>query len=523
MKAIIYARVSTTRQAEDGISIEAQIEQCKRKAADLGAVVVQIFTDDGVSGTDAVRRHAFQRAINFCAYNEVDYFLVWSTSRFARNKIDAASYKEILKKSNTKVIYASMSIDNSTDEGWFTESLLEIMDEHYSRQLSRDVKRSMMKNAEEGFFNGGRIPFGYKAEMIGKRRKLIPDEVESKLMRQIFKRFSNGESALSICRDLNNSGFTYRGAEFQAASLSRLLKNKVYIGITIFNKTTRRKENPESEWIIKQTHEPIIDQKTFDKVQRRFSPRTIYPGSPKSNFFFTGILRCGSCKSGLVIETATGKSKKIYNYYNCAKFRKGYKCKSRRIPAEKFDEYMLGIVLEKLLNHDMVKAFLTEMYKVHQEKNSERKERLMLIKTELADVRRKRESLITALEKSNIQAESIIQRIALYDEKEKNLLVENEKTSAEPIYTEPSNVELEVAIKTLKEIIGDVRNVKKTRILLMSFIEYIEVLENNIVINYLPERIINYKDVHSKNGWCAYRDSNPGYCLESAVSSATRR
>ena len=103
-RAIIYARVSTTRQADDGVSIDAQIEQCHKKAAEMGAAVLQVFRDDGITGTSALKRHAFQRAINFCAYNDVDYFIVWRLSLFARNKSDAARYNQILKESGTRFV-----------------------------------------------------------------------------------------------------------------------------------------------------------------------------------------------------------------------------------------------------------------------------------------------------------------------------------------------------------------------------------------------------------------------------------
>ena len=518
-KAIVYARVSTTRQADDGVSIDAQIEQCERKAAELGAAVVQVFRDDGITGTSAVKRHAFQRAINFCAYNEVDYFIVWSTSRFARNKIDAASYKQLLKESGTRLVYASMSINSDTDEGWFTESLLEIMDEHYSRQVSRDTKRSMMKNAEEGFFNGGRAPLGYRVVQSDKRRKLVPEPAEISLIQQIFLRFSSGESAVAICRSLNKAGIFYRGAEFQAASLSRLLKNKTYIGLTIFNRTTKRKPNPEDEWVIRQTHEAIIDESLFQKVQNRFTPRIFQTGSPHSNFFFTGLVRCGCCKTGMVIETATGRNK-IYSYYNCGRFRKGYKCLSRRIPAEKFDQYLLEIVVEKLLTQDMAMAFLSEMYKVHMEKNSERKERLIYIRNEIQEIRRKRQALIAVLEgPSVIEVHSIVQRVSDYDEREKSLLIEQEKVSIEPEYSEPDAVEIESAIEILKNLILKSKNPRKIRTLLQSFIESIDVFDTEIVVNYLPERIVSEKMVvHSKNGWHAHGDSNPGCRRERAVS-----
>lgn len=175
-RAIIYVRVSTTRQADEGISIDAQTDQCRKKAQELGAGVLQIFHDEDITGTSAVKRQAFQRAIHYCAVNDVDYFIVWSTSRFARNKLDAARYKLLLRESGTRLVYASMNIDSDTDEGWFTDSIMEIMDERISRQISRDTRRAMLKNAEEGWFNGGRAPFGYQITSQGKRRKLVPND-----------------------------------------------------------------------------------------------------------------------------------------------------------------------------------------------------------------------------------------------------------------------------------------------------------------------------------------------------------
>jgi site-specific DNA recombinase len=150
--AIVYARVSTVRQADDGLPIASQIEQATLKAAAMGAKLLKVFMDEGISGTTS-KRPAFQDAVSFCAQANVDYFIVWSTSRFARNKLDAASYKQQLKRHGTRVVYVSCEIDSDTDEGWFSESIFEIVDEHYSRVISKDTRRSMLKNAADGYFN----------------------------------------------------------------------------------------------------------------------------------------------------------------------------------------------------------------------------------------------------------------------------------------------------------------------------------------------------------------------------------
>ena len=78
---------------------------------------------------------------------EIDFFIVWSTSRFARNKIDAALYKRSIRAGGTKIAYISQSISADSDEGWLMEGFLELMDEHVSRQIRKDTVAAMIKNA----------------------------------------------------------------------------------------------------------------------------------------------------------------------------------------------------------------------------------------------------------------------------------------------------------------------------------------------------------------------------------------
>ncbi|UUZ68043.1 recombinase family protein [Polaromonas sp. P2-4] len=120
-RAIIYARVSSKRQADDGLPIESQLERCRAKAEALGAEVVREFVDGGISGaTD--KRPAFQEAINFCSLMNVDYFITWSSSRFARNLMDAGRYKLVLQTYRTRLTYVSSDVDVTTDDGWLMDN-----------------------------------------------------------------------------------------------------------------------------------------------------------------------------------------------------------------------------------------------------------------------------------------------------------------------------------------------------------------------------------------------------------------
>lgn len=185
--AVIYARVSTARQADDGLPVESQIDQCKARAAALGATVIRIFRDDGISGRTSARP-AFLEAIDFCDAHQVGMFVCWSTSRFARNRLDAAVYKRLLAKAGTRLVYASQDFGDN-DDAWLAEAIVEVMDEQYSRTIAKDTRRSMRKNAEDGYWNGGHVPFGFHVVPDGKRRRLAPLESEAAVVRMIFRRY----------------------------------------------------------------------------------------------------------------------------------------------------------------------------------------------------------------------------------------------------------------------------------------------------------------------------------------------
>lgn len=83
--AVLYCRVSTVRQAEEELPIASQRERCEDKARALGAVVLRVYCDEGLSG-QSDDRPAFQAAILYCEAHSPTYLITWSTSRFARNR-----------------------------------------------------------------------------------------------------------------------------------------------------------------------------------------------------------------------------------------------------------------------------------------------------------------------------------------------------------------------------------------------------------------------------------------------------
>lgn len=495
--AIIYARVSTVRQAEDGLPIASQIEQAKIKAEAMGAKLLKVFMDEGISGTTS-KRPAFQDAVSFCAQASVDYFIVWSTSRFARNKLDAASYKQQLKRHGTRVVYVSCDIDNETDEGWFSESIFEIVDEHYSRVISKDTRRSMLKNAADGYFNGGRIPFGYATVDSGKRKKLEVSPLEAKTTGDIFRMYIEGSGTKEIAMRLNEQGLSRRGKKWEKNTIALLLKNQVYTGHVVFNRTGGMfgAAKPASDWIITKSHEAIVSDEDYLTVQRLFEERAPREngGSPHSTFVFTGLLRCGKCGSGLQIESANGRSQ-TYHYYNCRSAQKGLGCGNRRIPARDLDSWLIDILLSKIFTRDRMIDLIKEVREMKGEWARDQQAKLEALEGELRIVERKQAKLFELLElhgKDTPNLGDLTRRLRELKGQREKLEKEIGLTCAQQApEAEISESEVDSAAELFRGIIKDSDSPKKLRMFFASLIKQIEVKADSVFIEYYPERMVS--------------------------------
>lgn len=506
-KAIIYARVSSARQADEGLPIESQIDQAQKKADSLAAEVMRTFVDAGISGrTDD--RPSFQDAILYCKAFSIDYFICWSTSRFARNKVDASLYKRDLEKSGTRVVYVSVDLDNTTDAGWMMESMLEIFDEHYSRQISTDTRRSMIKNAHDGGFNGGRPPFGYLVIPWGKRKKLAIDPQEAEIVRHIFKRYLAGYGTQSIASDLNQKKITTRQGSWNKGTITNILKNEVYLGRVIFGRKKNRVERPRSEWIIVESHEAIIKEDDFMQVQDIFSQRTqeYAPSTSSATHLFAGMMICAKCGSAMQIETATGRSK-TYSYYNCRAFLKGNHCQARRIPCQQFDDYLLNEILSKVITKESMIEIISGIRTLSATWVKERKERREMLVTKLRETETRLKNLYEILElhgQSAPNLSDLAPRIRTLKTERDD--IEAELLNLEGIQTDSIEIDdnqLQEAADLFRETMVQSADKTKTRTVLASFIDQIQISDSSVKIKYNPHKLMNRAmgAVHSDDIW----------------------
>ena len=190
MAVALYARVSTTRQAENDLSIPDQLNQMRDWCERKGLVIAQEYIEAGASAKDD-KRPQFQQMIADATLNPSPYeaIIIHSLSRFFRDSLQFALYERKLLSQGVKVI----SITQETTEdasGEMARKFMSIFDEYQSKENAKHTLRAMKENARQGFFNGARAPYGFKTittQVVGnrgrKKKKLALEPSEAEIVR----------------------------------------------------------------------------------------------------------------------------------------------------------------------------------------------------------------------------------------------------------------------------------------------------------------------------------------------------
>ena len=376
MAVALYARVSTTRQAEKDLSIPDQLRQMRVWCERNGLTVGREYVEPGASATDD-RRPVFQQMIGDAAAKPAPYdaIVVHSLSRFFRDAIELGLYERSLKKSGVRLI--SITQPTSDDAmGEMIRRIFSTFDEYQSKENGKHTLRAMQENARQGNFNGSRPPFGYRpvevensAGKSGRKKRLDVDEAEASIVRQAFDLYLNGlhgqdMGTKQIAAYFNERGILLRGAKWTRTRAHSMLCDTVYKGEYVFNKTVcrTRQRKASEEWIIVKVP-AIVSAETFEAVAAKRhvrSPAVTPARVVNSPTLLTGLLKCGVCGAGMTL--ITGKSGK-YRYYKCNTSIGQHvnACSTPAIPTEKLDKLVLTALADKVLTPERLKAMLKEL------------------------------------------------------------------------------------------------------------------------------------------------------------------
>ena len=333
INAVIYARYSSHGQTEQ--SIEGQLHDAYAYAEKNGYTIIGEYIDRALTGTKDARPD-FQRMIRDAEKHQFQAVIVWKLDRFARNRYDSAIYKARLKKSGVRVVSVMENIADSP-EGIILEGLLESMAEYYSANLSENVKRGQKESISKGWYLGGHPPYGYRVQ----DHKLVPNDKEAPVAREIFRRYASGESLTSIANDLNSRGIRTRaGTAFRASSFDSMVKNSTYVGCLIYGGQ-----------LIDGCADALIDQPTFDRAQARRQKNKRAPAAAKARvkYILQGKVFCGLCGSPMIGESGHGHGGQ-YNYYTCAARKKSHACKKKNERKSPLERWIIDQTLRYVLD-----------------------------------------------------------------------------------------------------------------------------------------------------------------------------
>lgn len=334
-KVAIYARLSNENEINrECETIQTQIAFVKNyvlKNSDM--MIVDIYADISVSGTHFNRRE-FQRMIEDAKNGKINTIITKDLSRLGRNYLETAIYiEEEFPLLGIRYISILDNFDTIKNHDEISVPLKNIINESYSRDLSRKIISARQASWEKGEFIAAYPPYGY----YKKNKHLYIDENVCENVKFIYDAFLNGMGYSDIAKELNIKGIInpniYLGynsgkkgndqKDWKWPHVKKILYDEYYIGNSVHVKKNRSRflKNSTERFVrIENTHNPIIDKDTFYKVQDKIQRRTDEIRKKKRdnlprNMFLKKIF-CGDC--GKLMTRYLTKSD---NYY--------YICKSR--------------------------------------------------------------------------------------------------------------------------------------------------------------------------------------------------
>jgi DNA invertase Pin-like site-specific DNA recombinase len=307
VKAVIYLRVSTKEQAEEGYSIPAQAEACRRFISDRGWELADEFVDRGESARTADRPQLQAMLTHLADDPSIDSLVVHKLDRLARNLEDHAAIRAALRKAGVQLHSVTESLEDSAS-GKLVEGILASIAEFYSANLGQEIRKGMDQKAAQGGWPV-RAPFGYRnvrRDGPGRRgESVLEPDPQAPLVVWAFHRYSMGELSLDLLTEaVGEKGLRNRlGNPPGKSAVHRMLRNPLYAGVVRWRGVEREG-----------THPPLISRELFDRVQSVLDARSSGgERSWKHDHYLKGTLVCADCGSRMYYAVAKGR----FGYFRC--------------------------------------------------------------------------------------------------------------------------------------------------------------------------------------------------------------
>ena len=355
LRCAAYCRVSSS--SEDQLnSYAAQIRYYSSVFDESDTEeLVDIYADEGITGTSEEKRDEFKRLISDCKKGKIDRIYTKSISRYARNTKDCLESIRLLKALGVTIYFEKENIDTAKMSDEMMITIMGGLAQEESTSISQNQRWSVLKRMQNGTFEQSIAPYGY----VKRDGKLVVDPEKATVVRQIYAWYLSGIGISLIAQKLIRAGIPLNNYNkpWKKSSIKYILTNEKYIGDTRLQKyyttdsipTTKHWNNGEKEqYYIKNTHEAIIKKEDFIKVQELIANNTkLYYKAAGEKSPLGSKIKCGFCGG-----TYKRKNRNGNPYWVCTNHDSGIsRCAAKAIPEERIKQAFVSLCNKLILHY----------------------------------------------------------------------------------------------------------------------------------------------------------------------------
>ena len=364
----LYCRLSRDDELSgESNSIKNQKSILSKYAKENNFQNIKFFVDDGYSGTNFTRP-AFMEMMELAENGKIGTIIVKDHSRLGRNRLIVG---QLLEEDFVRLNIRYIAIMDNIDSSKGLNDFLPIQDwfnEMHAKNTSQKVRAVLKNKGESGISLAHNVPYGYKKDEIDKT-KWVVDETSAEVVKEIFNLFIKGHGTCEIARilkerkiltpleyyssigrksNVNTQDYQYKWC---AVTVAHILDKQEYIGDTVnFKCTTRSYKDKtkvilpkEDRKIFKNTHEPIIDEYTWN-IAKQLRDNRKKPTRSGKKSIFSGLLLCNDCGKKMYFQSPV-IDLKAKDHYRCSSYKRDTSlCTAHYIT----DEVLQNLVLENI-------------------------------------------------------------------------------------------------------------------------------------------------------------------------------
>ena len=368
-----YARVSTDDE-EQLTSYEAQVDYyTKRIKANPEWEFVEVYTDEGISGTSTKGRDGFNRMIADALAGKLDVIITKSLSRFARNTVDTLVAVRQLKEKGVEVLFEKEGISTLDSKGELLITIMSSLAQEESRSISENVTWGQRKRMQDGKVNMAYKHFlGYAKGPDG--APVIVEE-EAEIVRLIYRLFLYGKAPSAIATMLTNEGILTPGGKtgWRPNGVISILTNEKYSGNALLQKsytvdflTKKQKVNDGAvpQYFVRGSHPAIVEPEIFDLVQYEMKRRKESGRWTSSVHPFSGKIFCGQCGGAYGSKIWRSNDEYRRAIWQCNEKYRGRHCRTPHLYDSQIQAAFLAAFNERLENKAEILSAYDEVLRV---------------------------------------------------------------------------------------------------------------------------------------------------------------